>query len=263
MKKIKFGMPILMEFDNIEDNVKLAHELGLDFVELNLNMLYSLPSFHLARELEEYVKMYGMEFTLHYYDTVDISSINQHYQTFLYTDFEHIGSLLSGIIKRLVVHIEPGAFMTIHGEKNHVYAQDQGYIDRTLNTLIHLRSVLGKYQIELMLENVPIRPWMEELYHVINNHGFKFCWDTGHDRIYENYLFTSFREKYNLNIRHMHLHNVLNGKDHQALDVGEIDIDNRIEIAADRDAYIVVEVKDSINLRKSIDYLEKKGYKKS
>jgi L-ribulose-5-phosphate 3-epimerase UlaE len=32
---IKLGMPQLYEYDTIEDNLKLAKELGLDFVELN------------------------------------------------------------------------------------------------------------------------------------------------------------------------------------------------------------------------------------
>ena len=33
---MKVGMPILFEFNTIEENLKLAKELGLDFVELNL-----------------------------------------------------------------------------------------------------------------------------------------------------------------------------------------------------------------------------------
>ena len=37
---MKLGMPILYEFMSIEENVKLAKELNLDFVELNLNFPY-------------------------------------------------------------------------------------------------------------------------------------------------------------------------------------------------------------------------------
>ena len=32
---MKLGMPQLYEFDNIEDNLKLAKKLNLDFIELN------------------------------------------------------------------------------------------------------------------------------------------------------------------------------------------------------------------------------------
>ena len=37
---MKLGMPQLYEFDSIEDNLKLAKELNLDFIELNLNFGY-------------------------------------------------------------------------------------------------------------------------------------------------------------------------------------------------------------------------------
>ncbi len=37
---MKLGMPILYEFNTIIENVKLAKELNLDFIELNLNFSY-------------------------------------------------------------------------------------------------------------------------------------------------------------------------------------------------------------------------------
>lgn len=33
-----FGMPTLIENDTLEDNAKLCNELGLQFVELNMNL---------------------------------------------------------------------------------------------------------------------------------------------------------------------------------------------------------------------------------
>ena len=35
---MKYGMPTLLEFENIETNVKYAQSLGLDFVEINCNV---------------------------------------------------------------------------------------------------------------------------------------------------------------------------------------------------------------------------------
>ena len=37
---MKLGMPQLFEFDTIEENLILCKELGLDFIELNLNFGY-------------------------------------------------------------------------------------------------------------------------------------------------------------------------------------------------------------------------------
>ena len=44
---MKLGMPQLYEYEKVEDNLILADELGLDFVELNLNFAYC------RREMEE------------------------------------------------------------------------------------------------------------------------------------------------------------------------------------------------------------------
>lgn len=35
---MKFGMPTLIENDNIESSVALCKELNLDFIELNMNL---------------------------------------------------------------------------------------------------------------------------------------------------------------------------------------------------------------------------------
>ena len=64
---ILLGMPQLYEYDNIEDNLKLAKELGLDFIELNLNFGYC------RKEMEQgtvkaLLEKYGIRATLHFYD---------------------------------------------------------------------------------------------------------------------------------------------------------------------------------------------------
>ena len=73
---MKLGMPILYEFDSIEQNLKLANQLGLDFVELNLNFGYC------RKEMEEQtvlalLKKYNLEATLHFYDEADFASYDE------------------------------------------------------------------------------------------------------------------------------------------------------------------------------------------
>lgn len=36
--KLTFGMPTLIEFDTLEQNAQLCSELGLDFIEINMNL---------------------------------------------------------------------------------------------------------------------------------------------------------------------------------------------------------------------------------
>ena len=98
---------------------------------------------------------------------------------------------------------------------------------------------------------------MEELYLTLNDHGFMFCYDIGHNVIYNNYLYESWRKKLNLFVRHMHMHNVYNKKDHQELSRGELYIPDFIEYAQKDNIDIVIEVKDLLNLKKSVEFYKK------
>jgi len=255
MNEVKFGMPTLMELDTIKQNLDLAKKLKLDFLELNINMNYCYPTPECRTELLKLKEEYQIDLSLHYYDTVDVSSQNKNYREFLYKDIRELASNLNGVIDRMIVHIEPGAFMTIHSEKRYVYKFDKGYEKRTVDTLKKVKAILNEFNILLMLENVPIHPFMENLYKSLGENDFTFCWDIGHDLIYNNKLFSSFKEKYNLQVGHMHMHNVDNLKDHQELQKGQLDIPKYIEFAHKNNLNVVIEVKDIDNLTKSVNYI--------
>ncbi len=255
-KIVQLGMPTLMEYSTVKENIILAKELQLDFVELNINMLYCYPTPEFRYEMLRYKDNYQINFSMHYYDTVDVSSPNRNYQNYLFKDMHEIGYTLNGIINRLVMHIEPGAYMTIYSEKEYVYKFDQDYVYRTIDNLKKIRDILETYDIELVLENVPIHPFMEKLYEALGENHFSFCWDIGHDVIYNYFLFSSWREKFNLKVKHMHMHNVLYGtKDHQMITLGDLQIDEYLKYAIIHDVNIVVEVKDIYNLKESIAYI--------
>ncbi len=253
---IKIGMPTLMEFDNVEDNIILAKELGLDFVELNINMLYCVPSEDFRNMLIKYKKQYDIDFTMHYYDTVDVSSTSRYYRNYLYQAFSEIGKYLEGIVKKIIIHLEPGAYMTIRSKKHYVYASDDTYVPRTLNTLVTIREVLSTFGIEVMVENVPIHPFMEKIYKALARDDFTFCYDIGHNVIYNDGLYEVWRQKYKLDIKHMHMHNVIGKHDHQELAIGDLEIPHFIELAKSHNADIVIEVKDEENLRKSVGFIK-------
>ncbi len=254
-KRLEVGMPVLMEFKSVEENIKLAQKLKLDFVELNMNFLYCYPSDDLRQRLEKAYQDTGMKFTFHYYDNVDISSPNENYMTYLKADMKLIGEKLQGLIKKIVLHIEPGSFMTIFSEKHYVYKYDENYETRTVANVKALQDILDAYGIMIVLENVPIHPYMEFLYKALQEQGFHFTWDIGHDVIYEHYLFSTFRTKYQLDIRHMHMHNVLDQSDHQRLTLGKLKIKEYINYAMNHQLSVVIEVKDKENLEESVKYM--------
>jgi sugar phosphate isomerase/epimerase len=255
---IKIGMPTLMEFNSVKENLDVCKELGLDFLELNINMLYCTPDEEFRNMLIEYKGEYNIDFTMHYYDTVDVSSTSRYYRNYLYTAFSEIGKYLEGVVEKIVIHLEPGAYMTIRSEKKYVYANDDTYVSRTLNTLQTIREILHTFGIRVVVENVPIHPFMEDAFKVLNENGFMFCYDIGHNVIYNDGLFEIFRQKHNLFVSHMHMHNVIGKHDHQELGHGDLDIDYYIEFAKKNNIDIVIEVKDLENLRKSVDFIKKR-----
>ena len=70
---MKLGMPQLFEYDKIEENLILAKELNLDFIELNLNFSYCRKEMEEGK-LADLLKKYQMEATLHFYDEADFAS---------------------------------------------------------------------------------------------------------------------------------------------------------------------------------------------
>ncbi len=57
----------------------------------------------------------------------------------------------------------------------------------------------------------------------------------------------------------MHLHNVLEGFDHQPLQNGEVNVGNYLSYAKEHDIDVVIEVKDRESLIESCDFIFKEN----
>ncbi len=61
-----FGMPTLIENKNLEETVMLCKELGLQFIELNMNFpMYQVPCLEETDYLNELARKNGIYFTIH------------------------------------------------------------------------------------------------------------------------------------------------------------------------------------------------------
>ena len=113
---MKLGMPQLYEFDTVEENLGLAQELGLDFIELNLNFGYCRKEMETGN-LASLLASYNLEATLHFYDEADFGSYDEVVGAYLAL-LEKYASLGQGYIKQVNVHLNPGPVVTIAGVKN-------------------------------------------------------------------------------------------------------------------------------------------------
>lgn len=71
-----FGMPFLLETQTIEDAAALCRELGLSFVELNLNFPQCGLGHMSAGRLNALKRKYGVYFTIHLDENLNVCDFN-------------------------------------------------------------------------------------------------------------------------------------------------------------------------------------------
>lgn len=73
---LELGMPTLIERPEPEDCARLCRELGLQFVELNMNLpLYQPDRMDIAK-LEAVSRQYGIYYTIHLDENLDVGDFN-------------------------------------------------------------------------------------------------------------------------------------------------------------------------------------------
>ena len=73
---LRFGMPTLIETATIEECAALCREVGLEFIEMNMN----LPQYQVqtmdAAHLKAVAKQYGIGYTIHLDENMNVADFN-------------------------------------------------------------------------------------------------------------------------------------------------------------------------------------------
>ncbi len=249
---MKIGMPQLYEYDTIEDNLKLAKELGLDFIELNLNFGYCRKEMEQGK-VEELLKKYNIEATLHFYDEADLGSYDEVVDAYLEL-LERYARLGSGYIKQINMHLIPGPVVTISGVKNYIYEKEYDeYIQRLITNFERAEDICNKYDINMVIENTDNIPeYTRRTYQDLYKAGFRFCYDIGHDHLSYDIVWDTI-QKIELPFDEFHIHDAKDRKKcHLALGEGTLDISKFKNLAIKNNAYVVLEVKQKSDLVVSV-----------
>ncbi|MCR5079012.1 MAG: sugar phosphate isomerase/epimerase [Bacilli bacterium] len=249
---IKIGMPQLFEYDRIEDNLLLAKELGLDFIELNLNFSYCRKAMEQG-EIKPLLEKYGLEATLHFYDEADLGSYPEVVEAYLGL-LQKYAKLGKGYIKQINVHLIPGPVVTIAGNKNYIYEKEYDeYIVRLIANLKKAEGICRDFGINMVIENTDNTPVYEQrVYEDLFNEGFRFCFDIGHDHLSGDIVY-KINGRLRLPFDEFHIHDAKDRrKCHLALGEGVLDIANFKRLAESNGAYVVLEVKQSQDLISSV-----------
>lgn len=256
-------MPALVEYTTINQLVELCTELNLNFIELNMNLPYNFIQNINPAELRKITRETNIEFTMHMPDEADLGtfyeSVREGYVK-LFSDT--LDFAYESGIKLLNMHIIEGAKMTLPDKKVYIYEQyDEQYENNFIKSIEELSSKAQKYNIIVSIENSHNfgKTYIQKvLDKAIIYPNVKLTWDTGHDAV------SSFTDKQYLmknieKITHMHLHDAIGNKDHQIPFDGELNIRELISFAKQNNVSMLIEVKTSEAIRKSVKILKEKN----
>lgn len=259
---MKLGMPALIEFDSIEDNVRLCKKLGLSFVELNMNFPYCM----IDRLDPLYLKSIGeannIFFTMHMPDETDIGSFYDSVRDGYLKLFEEaIPWAAKANIRLLNMHISKGAYMTLPDKKVYIYDKYSDIFEEKFISGLKIISDLAEnYGVTVCIENSNnfYLPYIQStIDKAVKLNNIKLTWDTGHDFISgykDRKVLLSHEDK----ITHMHLHDAKEKKDHQIIYDGILKIDELITFGIGNGLSVLIEVKDVKSLEESIRRLKSK-----
>ncbi|EYE87168.1 hypothetical protein Q428_14860 [Fervidicella metallireducens AeB] len=264
MKKIIFGMPTLIELDTLEDNVKLCKRLGLNFIELNMN----LPQYQIEKiDIRKLVEMQRKEkiyFTFHLPEEIDIASYHEKIKR-VHLDTIREVIEISKIIKSPIIniHMNLGVYFKMPDYKIYLYEK---YFNEFYNSILNFRMLveewIGDSNIKISIENTGIYNFdfiLKAVSELLISDKFVLTWDIGHD-----YSSGEIDTKFiidNINkLKHMHIHDAKGKDNHLSLFSGNINIEDKLNIAKNTGSACVIETKTIKGLEQSVRELEKLGY---
>ena len=117
---MKWGMPTLVELRNMHDNAQLCQRLGLDFVEINMN----LPMFQydMLEEAAAQAKEFGVGVTVHLDENFAPADFNPmiaeaHFRTLRET--LRVAKKID--IPVVNMHMSKGVYFTLPGQKVYLF----------------------------------------------------------------------------------------------------------------------------------------------
>ncbi|HEY8364172.1 MAG TPA: sugar phosphate isomerase/epimerase [Haloplasmataceae bacterium] len=256
--KMKFGMPTLIEYNSLEENMSLCNKLQLSFLELNMNFPYCLPENIDINKVKKLKDQYKLDFTMHFPEEIDFGSPYIEIQKAnidLFKRFLEYGSKLG--VSKINIHVSSGVITTLPHKKVYMYELElDNYIKRLKKALEMLVKLAYPYQIDVCVENTICPPFMKKVFLSLKDiEGLAFTYDTGHDAK-ENFIMDPIYQILGDKVKHMHLHDYDKITDHQILFKGIINIYERIEFAKRNNMTVLIEVKTIEALSKSVENLK-------
>ena len=218
-KKIDLGMPTLIELSTLQENIDLCNELGLNLLEINMN----LPQFQLGN-LKETSKNNTISYSLHLPEELNVWDFNEKVRNAYFETIEvtvEIARLLD--IKILNMHMNLGIYFTLQDEEIFLFNKFQNYyMDKTKAFARKMNEILDQHNIKIHIENTGIYHYnfiADAVNEMLKYDCFSLTWDVGHDHSSGNKDIEIIENNLR-KVTHMHLHDAIGKNNHLPLGRG-------------------------------------------
>ena len=256
---IQFGMPTLIELSSLGETFKLCRKLGLDFVELNMNLPdYQADKLEEIEALLELKERYGIYYTIHLDENLNICDFNravaQAYTDTVRRTITAAKKLGSPILN---MHMNHGVYFTLPERKVELFAvYGKEYREAWTQFRCMCEDEIGDFDIRICIENTDgFRDYEKEaMQGLLESPVFGLTWDIGHSHSVGN-IDEAFLMEHGDELQHFHIHDALGEKNHRALGTGEIDLIQRLQLAKAHHCRCVLETKTVEGLEESVGWL--------
>lgn len=250
------GIPTLIENTTPEDSAALCRSLGLQFVELNMN----LPQYQTERIDLQYLKdiadRNGIYYTIHLDENFKICDFNKRVvDAYTKTALETVEIAKRLSVPVLNMHFHEGVYFTLPDRKAYLLRQ---YKNEFTEMLVRFRdtceAAIGAYDIKICVENT--RSFMldfveEGIGILLQSPVFGLTFDTGHNAGSGFGQFPLIERNIG-RLSHIHLHDYSRDKgDHLPLGEGELDIEGYLKLAEEHKCRVLLETKTAEGVKKS------------
>lgn len=269
---MQFGIPTLIENHTLEENAALCEALGLRFIELNMIFPeYQVDRLEQTDELVRIAEQHHLYYTVHLDENLNIADFNTLVtKAYLETVRRTILAAKALLPLRdrygdpaqpltLNMHMHHGIYITLPDRKVQMYERN---FETYMQSFAVFRSLceewIGDSSIMMAVENTDgFRDYEKKMIaYLLESKKFGLTWDIGHSKAIRE-ADVSFLMEHQDKLIHFHIHDGTETppRNHLALGDGEIDLDARLKLAAERNARCVLETKTISALKQSVRWL--------
>lgn len=259
---MKYGMPTLVECEDLEHCARVASQFSFDFIEINMSFPQYQPTRLSIDKAMSIAKKYGVFYTIHADEMLNPFDFNPVVRNAYWEVMRETIAFAKALSVPVInMHLQKGVYVTLSDRVillTDVYSNQ--YIEMVKEFIAMCEQEIGDSPLTVAIENIDsnvfTKSQLEAMPLFMNSKAFALTFDTGHDICLDGKDKHVF-EKYPKKLIHMHLHDCSSDKHpHLALGSGILDVAGSIAKLSENGTCLV-EVKTIAGLEESVKFLKK------